>query len=80
MPKRKPERALLEEEYDIDKLLWYRGPPGAREYLVCWKGYSAVGDTWEPERNIYPTKMITAWNAIPLTVRQGLWLLREAIA
>ena len=80
MPKRKAERALLEEAYDIDKLLSYRGPPGAREYLVSWKGYSAVGDTWEPERNVYPTKMITAWNAIPLTVRQGVWLLREAIA
>eukprot|EP00966_Prymnesium_polylepis_P059943 1390339-Prymnesium_polylepis.1 len=29
MPKWKAERALLEEQYDIDKLLWYRGPPGA---------------------------------------------------
>ena len=80
MPKRKPERAVLEEAYDIEKLLWYRGPAGAREYLACWKGFSAVGDTWEPERHIHPTKLITAWNTIPLTVRQAVWLLREAIA
>ena len=80
MPKRKPERAVLEEAYDIEKLLWYPGPAGAREYLACWKGFSAVGDTWEPERHIHPTKLITPWNAIPLTVRQAVWLLREAIA
>eukprot|EP00966_Prymnesium_polylepis_P201532 4669824-Prymnesium_polylepis.1 len=70
IPKRKPERAVLEEAYGLDKILWYRGPPDAREYLGAWEGFSANGDTWEPERHIYPTKLITAWNAIPLMVRQ----------
>ena len=50
MPKRKHERAVLEEQYDLDKLLCYRGPPGYREYLSSWKGFSAIGDTWSPPK------------------------------
>eukprot|EP00966_Prymnesium_polylepis_P276447 6386914-Prymnesium_polylepis.1 len=59
MPKRKPERAVLDEAYGLEKILRYRGPPDAREYLGAWDGFSTTGDTWEPKPHIYPTKLIT---------------------
>ena len=41
-----------EEEYKVEVVLGHRGRPGRRMFLIRWKGYSSVEDTWEPERNL----------------------------
>ena len=47
-----PEEIDGEEEYKIAKILSHRGSPGQQSYLVSWKGYSSVENTWEPEKNL----------------------------
>ena len=47
-----PDLIRGEEEYEIDKILSNCGTWGQRQYLVSWKGYSAVENTWEPEGNL----------------------------
>ena len=44
-----PEEIEGEEKYEVAKILSHRGSPGWRSYLVSWKGYSSVENTWEPE-------------------------------
>ena len=34
---------------------------GTFEYLVGWKGYSVVGDTWEPESHL-PKQLVAAYD------------------
>ena len=41
-----------EEEYEVEVVLGHRGRAGCHTFLIRWKGYSAVEDTWEPERNL----------------------------
>ena len=41
-----------EEEYKVEAVLGHRGRPGRCTFLIRWKGYFAVEDTWEPERNL----------------------------
>ena len=37
---------------ELDKILSHRGAQGRRQYLVSWKGYSTVENTWESEENL----------------------------
>ena len=51
-----------EPTYVVRKILDHRGEPGAREYLVDWKGYREK--TWEPETNFDDYDVIKAyWEA-----------------
>ena len=45
-----------EEEYEVEVVLGHRGRPGHCTFLIRWKGYSAVEDTWEPEQNLGNTQ------------------------
>ena len=47
-----PEEIESKEEYEVTKILSHRGSPGCISYLVSWKGYSSVENTWEPEQNL----------------------------
>ena len=47
-----PEEIDGEEEYEVADILSHWGSPGQWMYLVSWKGYSAVENTWEPEMNL----------------------------
>ena len=53
-----PEEIDSEEEYEIAEILSYRGSPSRWLYLVSWKGYLSVENTWEPERNLRHTQTV----------------------
>ena len=42
-----PDLIRGEEEYKIDKILLHHRTQGQRQYLVSWKGYSTVENTWK---------------------------------
>ena len=47
-----PEEIDGEEEYEIAEILSHQGSPCQCSYLISWKGYSLVKNTWEPEGNL----------------------------
>ncbi|KAG0161916.1 hypothetical protein DFQ30_004911 [Apophysomyces sp. BC1015] len=49
---------MEEESYVVQAILNHRGPPGKREYLVQWKGYSSKDDSWIPPKNFNDTAFI----------------------
>ena len=53
-----PEEIEGEEEEEVTEILLHRGSPGQQLYLVSWKGYSSVENTWEPEKNLRHGQMI----------------------
>ena len=63
-----PEEIDGEEEYEVANILSHQGTPGQRTYLVSWKGYSFVENTWEPETNLQHAqtllKKYKQWNRI----------------
>jgi hypothetical protein len=44
--------------YEVKQIVDHKGKPGAYEYLVDWKGYSAAESTWEPETSFHDTSAI----------------------
>ena len=47
-----PEEIEGEEEYEVAEILSHQGSPSHRSYLVSWKGYSSMENTWEPKQNL----------------------------
>ena len=47
-----------EEEYKVKAILSHKGPKSHRKYLMSWKEYSAVENTWEPESNLCHSTLI----------------------
>ena len=47
-----------EEEYEVDKIVSHKGPPGQQKYLTAWKGYPSSENTWEPESNLRHAKKL----------------------
>ena len=41
-----------EEEYKVEALLAHRLCRGARQYLVCWRGYNSSEDSWLSETEL----------------------------
>jgi transposase InsO family protein len=56
-----PQRRKIDESsevFEVESILAHRGNPGAHEYLVHWKGYSAEEDSWEPSSSFHDTRII----------------------
>jgi len=45
-----------EEEFEVEKILNKRIVRGKEKFLVKWKEYTAVGDTWENRKNLENAK------------------------
>ncbi|XP_072947714.1 uncharacterized protein [Epargyreus clarus] len=63
--KKKPERAskkVVEEEYEVEKVIDSKKIKGKLHYLIRWKGYSADSDTWEPENTLSCPDLINKFN------------------
>jgi hypothetical protein len=51
------------EVYDVEAVIDHKGAPGNWLYLVRWKGYDAIDDTWEPEKHFHDNRSILKyWN------------------
>jgi hypothetical protein len=47
------------QSYVVEDVLKHRGPEGAREYFVKWKGYPSSENTWEPQGNFEDVKVLS---------------------
>jgi len=50
------------EEYVVEKILDKRVHAGRTEYLLKWKGYSSLENTWEPEDNLDCFDLLAEFN------------------
>lgn len=41
-----------EDFYEVDEILDYKCIKHRKYYLIKWKGYSSVDNTWEPLSNL----------------------------
>jgi transposase InsO family protein len=41
-----------EEQYEVERIINHRRRGRALQYLIRWKGYTPLDDTWEPEANL----------------------------
>ena len=55
-----PELIEGELEYKVEAILKHRyhGPQKKFQYLIRWKGYIAVDDTWEPQTHINANNLL----------------------
>ena len=53
-----------EEEYEVEDIInhWYHGKHCQLWYLICWKGYSATDDTWEPADQVHADKLVRRYH------------------
>lgn len=41
-----------EEQYEVERIMGHRTRGRKMQYLIRWKGYTAMDDSWEPEENL----------------------------
>ena len=53
-----------EEEYEVEQIInhWHHGKHHQLQYLICWKGYSAADDTWEPADQVHANKLVKSYH------------------
>ena len=60
---------LNEDLFEVQDILNRRGPKAAPHYLVQWKGYDCLYNTWEPADRLHMCKeLIDAYEARGATV------------
>ena len=53
-----------EEEYEVEQIINHRHYRKHRQlqYLICWKGYSAADDTWEPADQVHADDLVKSYH------------------
>ena len=53
-----------EEEYEVEDIInhQYHGKHHQLQYLICWKGYSATDDTWEPTDQVHANELVRKYH------------------
>ena len=50
-------------QYEIESIVAQRGRGSTQQYLIRWKGYSSVHDTWKPSSGLKNApEIVAAWN------------------
>ena len=59
-----PEMIDNQEEYEVEQVInhWYYGHKKMLQYLICWKGYSAADNTWEPADQVYADALVKTYH------------------
>ena len=59
-----PELIGNEEEYKVEQIInhWHHGKQCQLQYLICWKGYSAADDTWEPTDQVHTDTLVKSYH------------------
>ena len=59
-----PELIDNEEEYEVEQIInhWHYGKCCQLQYLICWKGYSATDDTWEPADQVHADDLVKSYH------------------
>ena len=59
-----PELIDNEEEYEVEQIInhCHYGKCRQLQYLICWKGYSAADDTWEPTDQVHANKLVRTYH------------------
>ena len=59
-----PELIDNEEEYEVEQIINHHhyGKCHQLQYLICWKGYSAADDTWEPTDQVHADKLVRTYH------------------
>ena len=54
-----------EEEYEVEDIInhRYHGKQSQLQYLICWKGYSAADDTWEPADQVHTDQLVKKYHS-----------------
>ena len=60
-----PELIDNEEEYEVEDIInhWYYGKGHQLQYLIQWKGYSVVDDTWEPADQVHANALVRKYHS-----------------
>ena len=59
-----PELVGNEEEYKVEQIINHHhfGKCHQLQYLICWKGYSATDDTWEPADQVHTDDLVKKYH------------------
>ena len=59
-----PELIDNEEEYEVEQIINHHhyGKHHQLQYLICWKGYSAADDTWEPADQVHADELVRTYH------------------
>ena len=59
-----PELIGNKEEYEVEQIINHHhyGKCHQLQYLICWKGYSAADDTWEPADQVHTDNLVKSYH------------------
>ena len=68
-----PELIDNEEEYEVEQIINHQhyGKCHQLQYLICWKGYSATDDTWEPADQVHADALVKNYHMKHIREEEG---------
>ena len=60
-----------EEEFTIERIIEERKVGRGKQYLIRWKGYPELDNSWEPARELQETEALAKWEEEKRKGKQG---------